>query len=230
MILGGFQKNSLIDYPGKISSVIFTKGCNFKCPYCHNHELISFEKNDDSVDTDSILSFLNSRKGFIDGVVITGGEPTLQKDIIDFAGEIKKMGFPLKMDTNGSRPEILEKLVEKKLVDLFAMDIKAPFSNYKELTYEKDIAEKLESSINLLMNAETDYLFRTTCAKPFITKTNCMEIFEHIKGADNYYLQTFKRDNVYKKDFFNSFEDYTEDEMRNFKKTAVKFVKICKLI
>jgi len=230
MITGGFQKNSLIDFPGKISSVIFTKGCNFKCPYCHNPELIAFEKDNSIIDINDFFSFLKTRKNFIDAVVITGGEPCLQNDIIEFAKKIKALGFFIKLDTNGSRPEILEKLLKEKLPDLIAMDIKTPFNEYHKLTAEKNIEEKLRKSVNLITSSNTDYYFRTTCAKPFVTKKNFPEIIKEIKGAKKYVLQKFIEKKVFRPDFFEGIDQFFENDMNYLKESAEKHVKVCKII
>jgi pyruvate formate lyase activating enzyme len=224
MITGGFQKNSLIDFPGKISSVVFTKGCNFRCPYCHNPELISFEKDDSAIETDEIFDFLKKRKGFIDAVVITGGEPCLQKDIVAFAEKIKKYGLLLKLDTNGSRPETLEILLKEKLIDLAAMDIKAPIGMYHQLTAEKDIEEKIKRSISLLMNSEIDYYFRTTCVKPFVTTENFIEMIEAIKGAKKYVLQKFRNEKVLNPDYFNGISQLSDNDFRYLKNKAKQYI------
>jgi pyruvate formate lyase activating enzyme len=228
MLAGGFQKNSLIDFPGKISSVIFTKGCNFKCPYCHNPELISFEKDNSVIDINEFFLFLKSRKNFIDAVVITGGEPTLQNDLYEFAQKIKELGFLIKLDTNGSRPKILEKLLKEKIIDLVAMDIKTPFNNYINLTSEKNIEENLRQSVDLIINSNSDYYFRTTCAKPFVTKENFLKIIKEIKGAKKYVLQKFILKKVYKPDFFKGIEQFSEEDFMFLKNEAKNYVKICK--
>jgi pyruvate formate lyase activating enzyme len=225
MIAGGFQKNSLIDFPGKISSVVFTKGCNFKCPYCHNPELISFEKDEFIVDTDEIFDFLKKRKGFIDAVVITGGEPCLQTDIIDFAKKIKNLGFLLKLDTNGSRPEVVEKLLKENLLDLIAMDIKTLFNNYDDLTNEKNMEEKLKTSVSLIMNSGVDYYFRTTCAPPFVTKENFSEVIAQIKGAKKYVIQKFNNKKVLNPDFFQGIEAVSEKDFEQLQIKARHYFK-----
>ncbi|HPO83020.1 MAG TPA: anaerobic ribonucleoside-triphosphate reductase activating protein, partial [bacterium] len=125
MLIGGLHKLSLIDYPGKLSAVVFTRGCNFRCPYCHNPELIE-DNGGDIIDEEEVFSFLDERKGKLDGVVMTGGEPTLQSDIAEFLEKVKRLGFFVKLDTNGSYPERIKELIDRKLLDYIAMDIKAP--------------------------------------------------------------------------------------------------------
>jgi len=135
MIIGGLHKNSLIDYPGKISCVIFLSGCNFDCPYCHNPELAKGRSlSTGYLSEDLIFDFLGSRKGFLDGVVVSGGEPTLQKGLISFCEKIRLMDYPVKLDTNGSRPEVIKKLIDEDLVNYIAMDIKTDPSHYTPLT------------------------------------------------------------------------------------------------
>ncbi|MGC8971837.1 MAG: anaerobic ribonucleoside-triphosphate reductase activating protein, partial [bacterium] len=164
MLIGGLQKFSLIDYPGKISAVIFTKGCNFRCPYCHNPELVIFDGKD-LIEEDYIFSFLREKRGKLDGVVLTGGEPTLQSDLINFLKEIKGLGFFTKLDTNGSNPEVIERLLEEKILDYIAMDIKANLEKYNDVTHSNVDIEKIKKSIDIIMHSGIDYEFRTTIVR-----------------------------------------------------------------
>jgi len=134
MIIGGFQKFSLLDYPDKISAIIFTQGCNFNCSYCHNKELISKEPYDNSINIEEIWNFLNKRWKQLDAVVITGGEPTLQPDLIEFMQKIKNLGFLIKLDTNGSNPDVIKEVIRLKLADYIAMDVKAPLEKSKKVS------------------------------------------------------------------------------------------------
>ena len=140
MIIGGLQKHTLIDYPGKIAATIFTSGCNFRCPFCHNPELVLPEEISKSKELplQEVFSFLKERKGFLDGVVICGGEPTIHNDLYDFCSEIKRIGFLIKLDTNGHNPEMLEKLIDKELIDYIAMDIKAHKEKYDKWENNKN--------------------------------------------------------------------------------------------
>src|SRR5690554_5488754 len=159
----GFQKTSLIDYPGKIVSIIFTQGCNFKCPYCHNSDLIFFQSvNNEYFPHDYIFSFLKKRKGLIDGVSITGGEPTLQPDLYNFIVKIKDINLNIKLDTNGSNPELIKSLIDDKLIDYIAMDIKGPLDKYECIIDNKINTDKIIKSISLIKNSKVDYEFRTT--------------------------------------------------------------------
>lgn len=230
MILGGFQKNSLIDYPGKIASVLFTKGCNFTCPYCHNPDLVPFKDHLPLIDNQEVISFLKKRQGFIDAVVITGGEPSLQKNIVEFLKEIKEIGYLIKLDTNGSRPKALKEILNNNLVDLVAMDIKTPFKNYVKITKESDIEKRLEESVEIILGSNTDHLFRTTCAKPFVDIDLMDKLCSHIKGAKKYYIQKFKRERLLEPGFFETIEDFNDDEMESIRDKALAYVDQCKII
>lgn len=190
MKIGGFQKTSLIDYPDKISAIVFTQGCNFRCGYCHNPELIKPEGS--LIEESSILSLLESRIGKLDGVVITGGEPTLQKDLIDFIKKIKTMNYLVKLDTNGTSSEIVKNLVEENLLDYIAMDIKAPLEKYENITNNKTNTFFIQKSIDLIINSGIDYEFRTTIVNNQLNFDDFTKISELIKGAKRYYLQKFE--------------------------------------
>ncbi|CCK82533.1 anaerobic ribonucleoside-triphosphate reductase activating protein [Desulfobacula toluolica] len=195
MKIGGFQKNTLIDFPGTIACIVFTKGCNFICPYCHNPDLVATPKKvaTDLFDENKIFNFLEKRKGLLEGVVISGGEPTLQEDLIAFSRIIKDMGYRLKLDTNGTRPEILAKLFEQELVDFVSMDIKTCLEKYHLVVPGKFDAKKIYESIRLLMNKAPAYEFRTTCVRPFINKKIMTDIGKMIMGASTYNLQKCSR-------------------------------------
>ncbi len=192
-IIGGLQKTSLLDFPQKIACIVFTPRCNFQCGYCHNPELSgNIEKGGAVIDLPAFFSFLEKRKGKLDGVVITGGEPTLQKGLYQFIFEIKSMGFAVKLDSNGSNPEILKKLIDDKLVDYIAMDIKAPFDKYHDVIKTPIPLEKIKESIDLLLEDKVDYEFRTTVVKEQLIFDDFEKIGQLIKGAKKYYLQKFE--------------------------------------
>jgi pyruvate formate lyase activating enzyme len=192
MLLGGLQKLTLIDYPGKIAATVFTVGCNFSCPFCHNPELVSPNaiKNQPVTLESEFFEFLKSRQGQLDGVCITGGEPTLHKDLPDFIKKIKKLGFAVKLDTNGSHPEIMEKLISEKILDYIAMDIKAPADKYNEIAGGVGV-EKIKKSVELIKNSGIDYEFRTTVVPKFHKKEDFTKIAEWLKGSKKYFLQQF---------------------------------------
>jgi pyruvate formate lyase activating enzyme len=230
MILAGLQKNSFIDYPGRISCVLFTTGCNFICPYCHNAPLARGEYPA-RVEPADVIEFLKSRRGMLDGVVVTGGEPTLEKGLVDLCRAVKTLGYAVKLDTNGSRPEVLRLIVEQRLVDFIAMDIKAPLDSYHPFCRDPEIQERLAESIRIVMQDAPAYEFRTTCAKPFITADAVETIARTIAGATDYVLQPFNRRAECLDPEFNRRQDPTlfTEEMQRLKALAAPFVGICKI-
>jgi pyruvate formate lyase activating enzyme len=191
MKIGGIQKTSLLDYPGEISAIVWTIGCNFRCPFCYNRDIVL--GNVKSIPEEEFFSFLKRRKGLLDGVVITGGEPLLQDDIFDFCMKIKKMFYLVKIDTNGTFPEKLSELIEKNLIDYVAMDIKAPKNKYEKLTNVKVDIKKIEESIKILQNSKIDYEFRTTFVPELLKSNDIIEIAKWLKGSKKFYLQQFKQ-------------------------------------
>ena len=192
MKICGFQKMTMLDYPGKVACTVFTGGCNFRCPFCHNAMLVTDIDEDAVFSEDEIISYLNKRKGIIDGVCITGGEPLLQKDIGNFLVKVKETGMPVKLDTNGSYPDKLKELVSEGLVDYVAMDIKNSKEKYP-LTVGLpgyDIG-KIEESVEFLMSDAVDYEFRTTVVREYHTAEDIVEITKWIAGAKRYFLQGF---------------------------------------
>lgn len=214
--IGGLQKSSLIDYPGRISAIIFMQGCNFRCPYCHNPELISAVGASDLTAL-SVLDFLKTRVGKLDAVVITGGEPCLQQGLAEFIVEVKSLGFLVKLDTNGSFPDLLKKMLDAKLIDYVAMDIKAPIEKYSEVACCKIDTSNILKSIDLLKNSGIDYEFRTTVVNSQLLLEDFEKIGELINGAPKYYLQKFVPTKILNEKFLEQ-ETYTDEE---FKQIAV---------
>ena len=175
MKIGGFQPFTLSDYPGKVAAIVFTQGCNFKCPFCHNHALISSNESDTFEET-TILEFLEKRKNQLDGVVITGGEPTLQADLIRFCQNIHEMGLSVKLDTNGSKPSVLEELIRNKYIDYIAMDVKAPPNKYPLLTGCPFPPNIIEKSIDIIAQSHLPHEFRTTHVESLLNQTDTDEI------------------------------------------------------
>lgn len=208
--IGGLQKSSLIDYPGKISAIIFTQGCNFRCPYCHNPELIGMD-GETAMAVSPLIDFLKTRRGKLDGVVITGGEPTLHKDLPRFIKSIKDLGFCVKLDTNGTNPTMLEKLLNENLIDYVAMDIKAPIEKYEEIICSKVDTENIIKSIDLIKNSQTEYEFRTTVVKSQLSFEDFEKIGKTINGADKYFLQKFLPTKTLNRFFLNQ-TTYTDEE------------------
>jgi pyruvate formate lyase activating enzyme len=190
MKIGGFQKTSLLDYPDRISAIVWTSGCNFRCPFCYNKNLALGTA--ELFPQDEILSFLSKRKALLEGVVISGGEPLLHDDIIDFIKKIKDLRLLVKIDTNGTFPDRLRELLDQQLVDYVAMDVKAPKKKYPELTGVDIDLSKIEASIDLLKTKAPAYEFKTTFIPGLLTKEDIIEIAQWLKGADTYFLQQFK--------------------------------------
>ena len=226
MPIGGLQKTSLIDYPGKISAVIFIAGCNLKCPYCHNSTLIKGDFT--SYKKDTIIMFLKERINFLEGVVISGGEPTLYNKLEELCLTIKNLGYPIKLDTNGTNPFIIENLLKKNLIDYLAMDIKTVPNLYSPIFWEKAEPEKIIQSIKLIKNAQIPYEFRTTCSKKIITENIIEKISQLIQNAELYVLQLFNNKQPLDPNFFKDIKkNYNKKDLINFKAIAEKMVKRC---
>ncbi len=191
MIIKGLQKLTLLDYPEKTACTVFTGGCNFRCPFCHNASLVT-KFNSDEISESDFFELLNKRKNVLQGVCITGGEPTLMPDLYEFIYKIKSLGYLVKLDSNGYRPEVIKSLVNDKLIDYIAMDIKNCEEKYSLTTGITDIdMSKIKESINFITNCGIDYEFRTTVVKELHTPTDIEAIGLLIKDAKKYYLQTF---------------------------------------
>lgn len=192
MRIANYMKNSFIDYPGKICTIVFTAGCNMNCWYCHNNQLLDGQYPDK---TEEVLEFLKTRVGKIDAVTISGGEPTLQKNIKEFIKKVKAMGFLVKLDTNGLNPKVLEMLLKDNLLDYVAMDVKAPFNKYESIVRVPIDFSKLQASIDLLKQSKINYEFRTTFS-PDLTLDDIEEIGKIVEGAKNFSLQVYRSENV----------------------------------
>ena len=192
MKISGLQKTSLLDYPKKVSCTVFTGGCNFRCPFCHNASLVLNDDFEEIMSNNDFFDFLNKRRGILDGVCITGGEPLIQSDIIQFIEKIKELGFLVKLDTNGSIPKILKKLVENKLVDYVAMDIKNSKENYAKTAGVQSLnIDNIIESVDFLFENNVDFEFRTTLVKGIHTENDILNISEWLAGKEKYYLQNF---------------------------------------
>ena len=231
MIIGGLQKHTLIDYPGKIAATIFTSGCNFRCPFCHNPELVLPEEISKSKELplQEVFSFLKERKGFLDGVVICGGEPTIHNDLYDFCSEIKRMGFLIKIDSNGYNPEMLEKLIDKELIDYIAMDIKAPKDKYSKTAGVKVDLKKIEQSIKLLKSKAKDYEFRTTLVPSMIEKEDILKIVQWIAPAKKYVIQNFSNKPPLINQELSNRRPFSDEYLEGIKKEIESFFDICEI-
>ncbi|MFW5962028.1 MAG: anaerobic ribonucleoside-triphosphate reductase activating protein [bacterium] len=228
MKIAGLQKTSLMDYPGNISCIVFTQGCNMRCPFCHNPELISlqgkFEKS--YLPLNYFWKFLEDKQKYLDGVVITGGEPTLQKNLVTFIKKIKVMGLKVKLDTNGSNYKVIRNLINRELVDYIAMDVKLSLTNYNELFPIKDdkIIKNIEDSILLLKHSkELDYEFRTTVVPGLHNIEEIEKIAQLLSGAKLLFLQNFQPDITLDKSFQEK-KSFPESKLIEFREKAKKFI------
>ncbi|MFN3813126.1 MAG: anaerobic ribonucleoside-triphosphate reductase activating protein [Aquificaceae bacterium] len=225
--IGGFQRFTLIDYPGKVACIVFTQGCNFRCPYCYNIELVLPERYGPLIPKEEVFSFLMERRGKLDGVVITGGEPTLQKKGLEnFVERVKSFGFSVKLDTNGAFPEVVKSLLDKGVVDYIAMDVKAPLKKYQQVVRTKVDTKKIEESIGLIMNSGVDYEFRTTVVKDQLSRDDLIRIGILLKGAKRYYLQRFIPGKTLDPEYIGK-TTYTEREFEDTANELKKYVKEC---
>lgn len=192
MIFSGFQKLTLLDFPGHVACTLFTKGCNFRCPFCHNALLVTETEGGEEHSEEEVLSYLKKRVGVLDGVCITGGEPLLQKELPDFIRKVKALGFLVKLDTNGSYPERLRALVEEELIDYVAMDVKNSMERYAETVGLDDFSTAaVEESIDFLLEGRVPFEFRTTVVEEFHTPQDIVSLAKRIQGVPKYFLQNF---------------------------------------
>jgi len=218
MKIGGLQKLTLIDFPGKPAATVFLIGCNFRCPFCQNPELVDPEKSKKQpvISQREFFKFLDSRKDFLEGVCITGGEPTIHKDLFNFIKKIKQKGFLVKLDTNGSNPEMLKKLLDANLLDFVAMDIKINIPDFN-----KTIAEK---SIKLIKNSGIDYEFRITVVPGIVNQKDIQKIGKWLKGIKKFALQQFQNQKVLDKSF-EKIKPYSDKILKDFQKILKKYIK-----
>ena len=223
MNISGIQKLTLLDYPGKVACTLFTAGCNFRCPFCHNAGLVLPDRLEEaSISEDEVMSFLKKRAGMLDGVAITGGEPLLHTDMPEFSEKIKNLGYKIKLDTNGSNPKLLKEIVNAGLVDRVAMDIKNAPTEYNKTAGCSVDMEKIEESKGFLLTGTCDYEFRTTVVKGIHTKESIVAAAKWISGAKEYYLQQFKDSgNLIAPD---AFEPFDENEMHELADAVRPFV------
>jgi pyruvate formate lyase activating enzyme len=214
-MIKGFQKFSLIEYPGKISAIFFVGKCNFRCHFCYNIDLVdNYEKLPD-IHEKEILEFLSTRKGLLDGVAVTGGEPTVHKDLPEFMKKIKELGFLSMLETNGSNPGMIKELIDKKLVDYIAMDIKAPLEKYEEVVGVKVDKEKIQESIDIIRKSGVDYEFRTTVIPKIFDEKSALAIGEWLKGSKRYFLHQFIPDKTLNESY-RKIKPYPPEKLKEF--------------
>jgi len=231
MIIAGLQKLTLIDYPEKLACTVFLAGCNFRCPWCYNPELVLPEKIKDNsqITKKDFFDFLKYRINLLDGVVICGGEPTLNKDLPIFCKKIKKMGYAIKLDTNGSNPEMISNLIDEKLIDYIAMDIKAPKEKYKEATGAKIDIKQIQKSIDILKKGEVSYEFRSTMIPKLLGKEDIIEIARWIGPAKKYCLQNFQKERDTVNPEFKGINPCLKEYLLNIQKIISPFFEICEV-
>ena len=231
MEIGGLEKSTLIDYPGRIAATVFLLGCNFRCPFCYSSELVLPEKmaEQPKIAEKAFFDFLKERQGLLEGVVICGGEPTIHKDLPDFIKRIKDLGFLLKLDTNGSNPEMLRELMQKGLVDYVAMDIKAPLgAKYDLATGVKVDLDKIKESIEIIKGSGVDYEFRSTIVPSIHTKEDVIQMAKDISPAKKYYLQNFRGEKTIDPRF-EEIKPYAKDFLLEIQKEISPFFEICQV-
>ena len=239
MIIGGLEKLTLLDFPDNLATIVFTQGCNFRCHYCYNPMLVwprvettsptgeNNKKGHPLVKEEDLFLFLQERKGKIDGVVISGGEPTLHPDLPEFIAKIKAMDYVVKLDTNGTNPVMLAKLIEDKLIDYIAMDIKAPLDRYEEVVGVKVNLENLQKSVKMIMSSPVAYEFRSTLVPTLHNQEDIKKMGEWIKGARLWYLQKFKPDAELVNPEFQNLETFKDQELKDLATLGSSYVERC---
>lgn len=221
MTINGMQKLTLLDYPGNVACLIFTQGCNFRCPFCHNSGLLDMNNNCEKIDEKEVFKYLEKRRGLLDGVCISGGEPLLQKDIEDFIRKVKDLGYKVKLDTNGSSPKKLKQLIEDGLIDYVAMDIKNDFLNYDKTAGMCTNIDNIKKSIEIIENSNIEYEFRTTIVKQFHDVGKLEKIIQYIGLNARYYIQNYQDCSSVLQRGLNGFDN---EELLNIKNTlGVKY-------
>lgn len=222
MQIHGFNKTTLLDYPEHLAATIFTGGCNFRCPFCHNAELVLNPGAQPLISEEEVLGYLDKRRGILEGVCITGGEPTLQADLPDFARKIKEKGFLVKLDTNGYRPEVLWQLLEAGLLDYVAMDIKASKENYaKAAGVQKIDLSRIEESVAMVLSSGIDYEFRTTVVKGIHEPEEFEAVGRWLAGSKKYFLQAFRENENVMQEGFAAFSG---EEMEGMAERARNYI------
>jgi pyruvate formate lyase activating enzyme len=240
MIIGGLEKLTLLDYPEHLAAIIFTSGCNFRCHFCYNPMLVLSHEGRDEKNTNQekgfspilesdLFLFLGSRVGRLEGVVITGGEPTLHPDLPVFIKKIKDLGYLVKLDTNGTNPAMLAQLIKNKLIDYIAMDLKAPLAKYEQVVGVKVNYKNIQESVKIIMSSGLPYEFRTTVVPGLLVKEDFTAMGKIIKGATKWYLQKFKSDTDLVDADYQAKNSYTDAEMAEFAAYGREHVNLCEI-
>ncbi|MFH0779488.1 MAG: anaerobic ribonucleoside-triphosphate reductase activating protein [Parcubacteria group bacterium] len=227
MLIGGLQKTTLIDYPDKIAATIFTIGCNFRCSFCHNPEIVKGISR--VIPQADVFDFLKKRKKLLDGVCISGGEPTAQSDLIPFVKKIKRLGYLVKLDTNGAKPRLIEQLIKDRLIDYVAMDVKAPWKKYETIVSRACDIAQIKKSVDLLKQGLIDYEFRSTVLPLLHSREDILEMARQIEGADKYFIQQFKPAKKMMSDEFKTAKTYTKKELNDIIQEVRGLFEICRV-
>ncbi len=227
MKIGGLQKTSLLDYPGEISAIIWTIGCNLYCPFCYNVDVV--KQTVTPLSENDVLSYLEKRRNVIDALVISGGEPLLQEDIVSFCEKVKGLGYLIKIDTNGTFPEKLKELVDKGLVDYIAMDVKAPKNKYEMLAGKKVDLKNIQKSVDIIRNSGVDYEFKTTFVPGLLVKEDIGKIGMWLDGSEKFFLQQFKNNTATLSSDLENVKSYSRDDLLDALEEVKPFFKQCSI-
>ncbi len=224
LTIKGLQKTTLVDYPGKVACTIFLGGCDFGCGFCHNRDLVLNPKELPTIEEEELLAYLKEKSKWLDGVCISGGEPLLHDELVDFIPKVKELGYLVKVDTNGANPELLKKLIDRKLIDYVAMDVKNSLEKYEETIRAKVDLEKIKESVKLIMGSSVDYEFRTTVVPGLHTKEDMMKIGELLKGSKRFFVQNFKPAKEVIEQKYEELKPFSKEELEEFKKILEEYV------
>ncbi len=227
MKIGGIQKTSLIDYPDRVCAVFFASGCNFRCPYCYNPEIV-FNKTK-LIQEKYIKSFLKKRKNYLDAILLSGGEITIQPDFVDFVKKIKSYGYLIGIETNGSNPDAIKELIDNKLIDFIAMDIKSDLETYEKAAGVKPDKEKIKKSVELIKNSNINYEFRTTIVPELFDEETAIKIGKWLKKSKRYVLQQFRNEKEMIDKSFKGKKPYSVDKLKKFKKILEPYIEDVKI-
>ena len=230
MILGGLQKTTLIDFPGRLACTVFLAGCNFRCPFCYSAELVlpGKIKKQPKISEKDFFKFLKDKKGLLEGVTICGGEPCLNQGLPDFIKKIKKLEYLVKLDTNGSNPQMLKNLIDKKLIDYVAMDIKGPKERYSKFAGRKVDIKKIQKSVDILKAGKVDYELRSTIVPSLHIKEDVIEMAKWIRGVKKYYLQNFRPEKTINPKF-EKIKPYPQEYLLEIQKAISPFFEVCQI-
>lgn len=222
MKIHGFQSLTLLDYPGKVACTVFLGGCNFRCPFCQNTGLVLSPEREAVVPMEEVLGVLRKRRGMLDGVCITGGEPTLTSDLPEFIGRVREMGYLVKLDTNGYQPDVLEKLLENGMLDYVAMDIKSSRERYAKVAGLPGLdLNRIQRSVELLMGGNVDYEFRTTVAQGLHTREDIEAVGKWLQGCRRYFLQNYQESDQVMMPVFAGF---SREQLENFRRLLLEYI------